>query len=90
MTNTALLSSYGDYTVFSFNRHVIRFRTSPHLVRYTEIKEWNAGYIVCLAKYDNSDVVEEEYIDLIPILQNLYFDVSGFLEPIKNVKISYE
>ena len=31
---------------------------------------------------------EEEYIDLVPILQNLYFDADKFLEPIKGVKVA--
>ena len=31
----------------------------------------------------------EEYIDLIPILQNLYYDVDEFLNPIKEVRIDY-
>ncbi|MCI5868462.1 MAG: hypothetical protein MR224_02995 [Dorea sp.] len=32
----------------------------------------------------------EEYIDLIPILQNLYFDVESFLKPIEGVCIQYD
>ena len=32
--------------------------------------------------------VEEEYIDLVPILQNLYFDVDKFLNPIKSVEVA--
>jgi len=31
----------------------------------------------------------EEYIDLIPILENLYFDADEFLKPIKEVGIAY-
>ena len=30
---------------------------------------------------------EEEYIDLIPILENLYFDSKVFLAPIEKVKV---
>ena len=30
-----------------------------------------------------NDKLEEEYIDLVPILQNLYLDVDKFLNPIK-------
>ena len=86
----ATLSSNGDMTIFSFGSHVIRFRTSPHLERYTEIKEWDNGYIVCMAKYDNADEPEEEYIDLIPILNHLYFDTAAFLKSIQDVSISYD
>lgn len=57
--------------------------------RYTRIVEWNHGYIVVMAKYEGSEE-EEEYIDLIPILDNLYFDVEEFLEPIESVRIEYE
>jgi hypothetical protein len=90
MPNEATLSSSGDFTIFSFGEHVIRFRTSSHLERYTAIKEWDAGYIVCMAKYDNSPEEEEEYIDLVPILENLYFDVEKFLRPIQKVRICYD
>ena len=46
----ATLSSTGEFTVFSCGDRVIRFKTSPHLERYMEIKEWDKGYIVCSAK----------------------------------------
>ena len=86
----ATLSSSGNMTVFTFESHVIRFRTSPHLVRYTDIKEWDNGYIVCMAKYDNAVEPEEEYIDLIPILESLYFEPSRFLKPIEKVRVNYD
>lgn len=90
MTSVATLSSSGEFTAFSFEGHVIRFRTSPHLERYTSVKEWDAGYIVCSAKYDNAQAEEEEYIDLVPILHNLYFDAEQFLKPIQKVRVSYD
>ena len=67
---------------------VIRFATSLKLERYTEVKEWDKGYLVVMAKYKNLNEMEE-YIDLIPILQNLYYDVDEFLAPIKEVRIDY-
>lgn len=84
----AILSSDKQYTSFSFNGQTIRFKTSPKLEKYTKIMEWDHGYIVVMAKYVGHDE-EEEYIDLVPILQNLYFDVDEFLKPIKKVRISY-
>jgi hypothetical protein len=90
MQNEAVLSSKGNFTSFSFDDHVIRFRTSPHLERYTGIKQWDSGYIVCSAKYDNSDEDEEEYIDMVPILENLYFDAEEFLRPIEKVRVCYD
>ena len=34
-------------------------------------------------------LIEEEYIDLIPILKNLYIDAAHFLKPIKEVRLAY-
>ena len=89
MKNTAFLSSKGNYTSFTFGDRNIRFMTSPRLERYTAVKEWNNGYIVVMAKYEGTDE-EEEYIDLIPILRNLYIEPDEFLKNIKEVIIKYE
>ena len=62
------------YTVFQFNGHIIRFTAPYSLEYYTEVKEWDKGYLVVMAKYKQNKEPEEEYIDLVPILQNLYFD----------------
>lgn len=43
-----------------------------------------------MAKYRHNEKPEEEYIDLIPILENLYFDANDFLKPIEKVRISYD
>ena len=56
MTNEAILSSNGNYTLFSFNGYVIRFRTSSKLERYTKILEWENGYIAV-------PILENLYID---------------------------
>lgn len=52
------------------------------------IVEWDAGYLVVMAKYNGLEEVEE-YIDLIPILDDLYYDADEFLKPIKEVRIDY-
>ena len=88
LKNEAILSNDRLFTSFMFNGHNIRFRTSPRLERYTKIVEWDNGYIVVMAKYEGCEE-EEEYIDLIPILENLYFDVDDFLKPIQKVRIEY-
>ena len=62
--------------------------TSARLERYTKIVEWDHGYLVVMAKYKGLDEIEE-YIDLVPILKMLYYDVDKFLKPIKEVKIDY-
>lgn len=86
--NYAVLSNNERFTIFEFNGQVIRFATSARLEKYTQIKEWDHGYLVVMAKYKNLDEVEE-YIDLVPILQNLYYDTDVFLEAIKEVRIEY-
>lgn len=76
-------------TSFRYGLQNIRFRTSSKLERYISIKEWDNGYIVVTAKYDGIGEIED-YIDLVPILQNLYIDAEKFLKPIKSVEISYD
>ena len=60
------------------------------LERYTKVKEWDNGYLVVAAKYKHKEEIEEEYIDLVPVLNNLYIDSDRFLEPIKEVRIQYD
>lgn len=88
MEHEAILSSDRWFTSFAYNGHTIRFKTSSRLERYTKVVEWDHGYIVVIAKYEGCDE-EEEYIDLVPILENLYFDVDEFLAPIQTVRIEY-
>ncbi len=88
MNDYAILRNNEEYTIFEFNNQIIRFATSSRLERYTKVVEWDYGYLVVMAKYKNVGEVEE-YIDLIPILQNLYYDIDAFLVPIKEVRIEY-
>lgn len=46
-----------------------------------------ARYIVVMAKYSHNRETEEEYIDLVPTLKNLYLDTDEFLNPIKEVEV---
>ena len=85
----AILSNDGAYSVFSFDGAVIRFQAPYSLERYTEVKKWDDGYLVVLAKYSHNTNPEEEYIDLKPILKGLYIDATTFLKPIKSVRIAY-
>ena len=82
MSGVATLSNEKNYTVFQFGNHVIRF-IAPY-----SLEEWDNGYLVVMAKYKHNEKPEEEYIDLVPILQNLYFDVDKFLNPIKSVEVA--
>lgn len=88
MEDYAILTNKKGYSIFKFNNQTIRFATSDRLEKYIRIKEWDKGYIVVMAKYKNLAEMEE-YIDLVPILERLYYDVDEFLKPIKEVKIDY-
>ena len=88
MNSCATIKNEGEYTIFIFYNQKIRFITSTKLERYTKIVEWDHGYLVVMAKYKGLDEIEE-YIDLVPILKMLYYDVDKFLKPIKEVKIDY-
>lgn len=85
----AVLDVEGGITSFSYDSHVIRFRTSPQLKRYLRIKTWDKGYLVVDADYEGLPSPTEEYIDLQPILENLYFDAERFVEPIEEVVIAH-
>ncbi len=89
--HTAYLSSAGEYTYFTFRGKKISFLTGMELDHYTAVKEWDHGYLVvmCINKSD-PDREEEDYIDLIPILENLYMDPNRFLEPIEEVVVKYD
>jgi len=58
------------------------------LERYTKVVEWDKGYLVVMAKYKGQPETEE-YIDLVPILENLYFEPGEFLKPIEKAGIRY-
>ena len=88
LSSVALLSNDGDMTSFRYGNSNIRFRTPKRLKRYVDVKEWDNGYIVVMADYEGLGETEE-YIDLLPILKNLYINPETFLKPIKSVKIDY-
>ena len=83
----AVLSNKDNFTIFRFRDYVIRFKAPYSLERYTEVKEWDNGYLVVMAKYKHNKKSEEEYIDLIPILENLYILPEAFLKQIKEVRV---
>ena len=85
----AVLSSFDNYTTFSFGGTTLTFRTCNNLDRYTKINLWDNGYLEVMAKYKHKEEEVEEYIDLDPILKNLLMNRDSFLKPIKNVRIEY-
>ena len=88
LSSEALLSNQGDMTSFRYGNSNIRFRAPKRLKRYVDVKEWDNGYIVVMADYEGLGETEE-YIDLLPILKNLYINPETFLKPINSVKIDY-
>ena len=87
--NTAFLSNDGEYTIFSFGNSRLKFIAPYSLERYESVVEWDSGYLVVMAKYAHNKDVEEEYIDLRPILKNLYINPENFLSQIKSVEVKY-
>ena len=85
--DSAFLSNKGNFTVFRYGNYIIRFKAPYSLEKYTAIKEWDNGYLVVMAKYKHNQESEEEYIDLIPILEDLYILPEEFLKSIKEVNI---
>ena len=83
----AFLSNKDGFTVFQYGNHVIRFKAPYSLEKYMEVKQWDDGYLVVMAKYRHNQEMEEEYIDLVPILEKLYIIPEIFLKPIKEVRI---
>jgi hypothetical protein len=86
---TAYLSCKGRYTIFKFRDTELKFIAPYSLEKYERVVEWDHGYLVVMAKYSHNKEAEEEYIDLIPVLESLYMDEDAFLEPIKNVEVLY-
>ena len=87
-SDEAILSSSDGFTAFCFGGYRIRFRAPYSLERYVDVVKWDDGYLVVLAKYSHNPEPEEEYIDLKPILDDLYIDSASFLKPIKSVRIA--
>ena len=87
-TGLARLSCAGNYSLFSYGNDVIRFATSPRLVKYTRIKKWDDGYLEVGADYGTGEV--EDYIDIRAILDNLYYDTDAFLSKIDKVEVVHE
>jgi len=85
----AIFSSADGFTNFSFGKYHIRFKAPYSLERYVNVVKWSNGYFVVMAKYSHNAELEEEYIELKPILESLYIDAAAFLKPIKSVRIAY-
>ena len=56
----AFLSNKDKFTIFRYGKYTIRFRAPYSLEKYTDIKEWDEGYLVVMAKYSHKEESEEE------------------------------
>ena len=86
----AYLSNEGRYTIFRYGDGRLKFIGPYSLERYTEVKEWDQGYLVVMAKYTHSEQEIEEYIDLLPVLDSLQMDREQFLKTIQTVEVLYD
>ena len=84
----AYLSNKGRYTVFQFGETTLTFIAPTPLERYVEVTEWDRGYIVVQTKYALHDEPIEEYIDLVPVLESLYYDPEEFCAQIDRVEVA--
>jgi hypothetical protein len=75
--------------LFSFGSETIKFIAPYSLVKYEKVTAWDNGYIVVMTRYKHSEELIEEYIDLVPVLKDLYIDPDKFLAPIKKVEVKY-
>ena len=89
-SDCAKLSNDSNYTLFSFENTRLKFIAPYSLQKYVSVVSWNNGYLVVMAKYAHNKEPEEEYIDLLPILKNLYIDPDTYLKPIKKVEVCYD
>lgn len=85
----AYLSNDKEMIQFRYRDKIIRFRGPYSLERFISIKEWDNGYIVVMAKFQHNTELEEDYIDMIPVLRDLSIDASDFLKPINEVILDY-
>lgn len=85
----AILSSSDGFSAFSYGGYHIRFRAPYSLERYVDVVTCDDGYLIVKAKYSHNSEPEEDYIDLKPILEDLYIDPTSFLKPIETVRIAY-
>ena len=85
---TAYISNKKDIISVLFKNTLIRFRGPYSLVKINRVKEWDNGYIVLDVNYSYCDESVEDYIDLQPILCDLYIDDVEFLKPIKQMEVA--
>lgn len=87
--HVATLSSEADIISFACKGRVIRFKGPYSLARIHSVVTWDHGYLVVMAAYTHSKELVEDYIDLTPILENLYINAEDFLQDVEEVEVKY-
>ena len=85
--NYALLTNDGPFTIFRFGNDVLKFAAPYSLDHYEEIISWENGLITVMTKYNNTPDLEEEYIDIGEILDNLNYNTEAVLNNITEVRL---
>ena len=67
--------------------HISGCRGPYSLVCSDHMKEWDNGYIEVMTRFSHTEELIEEYIDLVPILRNLYIDPEKFLGNIEKAEV---
>lgn len=88
MKKTATLFNKNDIIFFNYGNIIIRFRGPYSLEYFVKVEKYDDGYIEVLTKYKHNDDLEEEYIDLKAIVEDLYMK-SDFLKEIDEVDVVY-
>ena len=57
------------------------------MVCFDHVKDWDNGYIEVMARFSHTEELIEEYIDLVPILRDLFIDPEKFLGNIEKVEV---
>lgn len=78
MSDEATLRNDENYTIFKYGKHIIRFLAPYSLEYYTEVKEWDNGYLFVMAKYSHNNKAEEEYIDFIKVADEADMLINGY------------
>ena len=87
MNNIATLSNDKDIILFKYKNICISFKGPYSLEFFSKVLKYEDGYIEVMTKYKHNTDLEEEYIDLKPIVNELYMD-DKFLKDIKGVVVS--
>ena len=88
-SDTAYLSAENGYAFFQYLDQTIMFLIGTSIQKFVRVKEWDDGYIV-VDEETKDQHQRESYIDLRPILGNLYMNGDDFLKPIKKVEVKQD